>query len=355
MIGIDGSARMPSAITGPAAWTGDAMRARRDWLVALSEAEIGEIAQAVAHADRLGRALIDVDRDAFPLPTLAPRLRALRAEILRGRGFVQLRGLPVANWSRRQLATAYWGIGAHLGRAVSQNAKGHVLGHVRDLGLSPEDPNARIYQTTARQNFHTDSCDIVGLLCLQTARSGGLSCLVSSATVFNRMLATRPDLVAALMEPVCIDRRGEKHADGKGWWRAAVFNLREGELTTIYTRRYIESAQRFPEVPRLSDGYRAALDLFDATCEEPDVRLDIEFLPGDMQFLCNHVVLHDRTAYEDWPEPERKRHLLRLWICPPDGRVLPPEFASRYGSVEIGNRGGIVAPGMKLVAPLEPV
>jgi hypothetical protein len=331
------------------------MRARRDWLVALSKAEIDEITAAVAHAGRLDRDLIDIDRDAFPLPTLAPRLLAWREAMIRGRGFVQLRGLPVDRWSRRAMATAYWGIGTHLGRAVSQNAKGHVLGHVRDLGLSPEDPNARIYQTTARQNFHTDSCDLVGLLCLQTARSGGLSCLVSSATVFNRMLATRPDLVAALMEPVCIDRRGEKHADGKGWWRAAVFNLRGDEITTIYTRRYIESAQRFPEVPRLSDAYRAALDLFDAICEEPEVRLDIEFRPGDIQFVCNHAVLHDRTAYEDWPEPDRKRHLLRLWLCPPDGRVLPPEFASRYGSVEIGNRGGIVAPGMKPVAPLEPV
>ena len=344
-----------SPISGPQAWTGDEMRARRDWLVHLEAADLAEIGAAVRHARARHDDVADIVRDDFPLPTLGPRLLALRDEILDGRGFAQLRGLPVDAWPLADLAAAYWGVGAHLGRAVSQNARGHVLGHVRDLGLSAEDPNARVYQTTARQNFHTDSCDIVGLLCLRTARSGGLSCLVSSATVFNRMLARRPDLAHALTEPVCIDRRGERHADGRGWWRAAVFN-RDGEtLTTIYTRRYIESAQRFPEVPRLTAAYREALDLFDAICEEPEVRLDIEFRPGDMQFLCNHVVLHDRTAYEDWPEPERKRHLLRLWLCPPVGRALPPAFASRYGSIEIGNRGGITMPGLKPVASLEPV
>lgn len=342
-------------IAGPAAWTGDEMRTRRDWLVELAAGDLEEIAAAVRHAGTRHTDIVEITRDDFPLPSLGTRLLALRDELLDGRGFVQLRGLPVDSWSRRELATAYWGIGTHLGKAVSQNARGHALGHVRDLGLSPEDPNARIYQTTARQNFHTDSCDIVGLLCLRTARNGGLSCLVSSVTVFNRMLTRRPDLVRELMQPVCIDRRGEKHADGRGWWRAAVFNLHGRELTTIYTRRYIESAQRFPEVPRLSAAYREALDLFDALCEEPELRLDIEFRPGDMQFVCNHVVLHDRTAYEDWPEPERKRHLLRLWLCPPVGRVLPPDFASRYGSVEIGNRGGIMVPGVKLVAPLEAV
>lgn len=345
----------PGPIGGPSAWRGADMAKSEAWIYALSDREIEEIDRALADVKRRKIEILDITRAEFALPTLGPALDRIHRELLHGRGFVLIRGIPRHNYSTPDMATIFWGIGAYLGRAVSQNAKGHVLGHVRDLGLSAEDPNARIYQTTARQNFHTDSCDIVGLLCLQTARSGGLSCLVSSATVFNRMLAQRPDLAAALMEPVCIDRRGEKHADGRGWWRAAVFNLRGEELTTIYTRRYIESAQRFPEVPRLSGAHREALDLFDAICEEPEVRLEIEFRPGDMQFLCNHVILHDRTAYDDWPEPERKRHLLRLWLCPPDGRVLPPEFASRYGSIEIGNRGGIVAPGMKLVAPLEPV
>jgi len=345
---------MDGPIRAGAAWRAGEMRARGDWLVELGPADIAEIEAAVVAAQASGKDIAALTAAEFPLPTLGPRLIAWRDELLWGRGFLQLRGLPVARWSRRDAATAYFGLGTHIGRAVTQNAKGHVLGHVRDLGLDAADPNVRIYQTTARQNFHTDSCDIVGLLCLAPARSGGLSCIVASASVYNEMLARRPDLVRALETKVAIDRRGERAADGRGWWRAAVFNRDGNELTTIYTRRYIESAQRFPDAPRLDAAYREALDLFDALCEDPALRLDIAFAPGDMQFLCNHTILHDRTAYTDWPEPERKRHLLRLWLCPPVGRALPPEFATRYGSVTIGDRGGVAPPGTRPIAPLEP-
>jgi len=344
----------PTPVAGPSAWTGEEMRARGDWLVRLAADDVAEVEAALAAALAGGRDIATLSAADFPLPTLGPRLLAWRGEILDGRGFVQLRGLPVHRWTMREAATAWFGLGAHLGRAVTQNAKGHVLGHVRDLGLDAADPGVRVYQTTARQNFHTDSCDIVGLLCLRTARSGGLSCIVSSAAIHNAMLATRPDLVAELHRPLAIDRRGERAADGRGWWSAAVFNRDGPLLTTIYTRRYVESAQRHADAPRLGAATREALDLFDALCEDPRLRLDIAFEPGDVQLLCNHVILHDRTAYEEWPEPARKRHLLRLWLCPPVGRRLPPEFATRYGSVEVGARGGVAPPGTPPVAPLEP-
>ncbi|MFZ9449069.1 MAG: TauD/TfdA family dioxygenase, partial [Alphaproteobacteria bacterium] len=239
----------PTPVAGPSAWTGAEMRARGDWLVRLGDDDVAEVEAALAAALAGGRDIAMLSAADFPLPTLGPRLLAWRGEILDGRGFVQLRGLPVHRWTMREAATAWFGLGAHLGRAVTQNARGHVLGHVRDLGLDAADPNVRVYQTTARQNFHTDSCDIVGLLCLRTARSGGLSCIVSSAAIHNAMLATRPDLVAELHKPMAIDRRGERAADGRGWWTAAVFNRDGPLLTTIYTRRYIESAQRHPDAP----------------------------------------------------------------------------------------------------------
>ncbi|MBM3628738.1 MAG: TauD/TfdA family dioxygenase, partial [Alphaproteobacteria bacterium] len=185
----------PTPVAGACAWTGDEMRARGDWLVRLGEDDVAEVEAALAMALAGGRDIAALRARDFPLPTLGPRLLAWRHEILDGRGFVQLRGLPVHRWTMREAATAWFGLGAHLGRAVTQNASGHVLGHVRDLGLDAADPNVRVYQTTARQNFHTDSCDIVGLLCLRTARSGGLSCIVSSAAIHNAMLARRPDLV----------------------------------------------------------------------------------------------------------------------------------------------------------------
>src|SRR5690606_9614860 len=122
----------------------------------------------------------------------------------------------------------------------------------------------------------------------------------------------------------------------------------------IYARRYIESAQRFPDARRLTPEDREALDMFDSLANDPELRLDMEVRPGDMQFLHNHTLLHDRTAYEDWDEPEKKRHLLRLWLAAPNARPLPPVYAERYGTVTIGDRGGIICEGTKLHAPLQP-
>jgi hypothetical protein len=187
---------------------------------------------------------------------------------------------------------------------------------------------------------------------VRRAKAGGLSSIVSSVTVYNEMRARRPDLAAVLFEPICTDRGGEVPAGMKPWFTIPVFNWHAGHLTTMYVRRYIESAQRFVDVPRLTPAQIAAMDLIDTLVEDPALHLDMDFQPGDIQLVHNHQVLHDRTEYVDWPEPERKRHLLRLWLCPPDGRPLPACFAERYGSVEPGRRGGIVVPGAALTVPL---
>ena len=341
-------------VTGPSAWIGADLAQRPDeWTYRLSPAQIGEIESATRAV--LGRDIASIRRTDFPLPALGPELDRLRDEVLNGRGFVLIRGLPVEGRSIQESATAYWGIGSYFGNARSQNAKGHVLGHVRDLGLSSQDPNVRIYQTTERQNFHTDSCDIVALLCLKTAKSGGLSSLTSSMSVFNAMRQRHPDLLWRLMQPMPTDRRGEVPEGRKPWFETPVYNDYDGLLSAIYAPHYVRSSQRFPEAPRLSPEDLEALDRFDALAEDPLLRLDMEFRPGDMQFVHNHTVLHDRTAFEDWPEPERKRHLLRLWLAAPGARKLPPAYAERYGSVEVGNRGGIICRDTRLHAPLEAV
>jgi len=346
--------RPPGAVGGVAAWRGREMDARDEWTLRLEPADIAELETALADVQRRGLELARIGRDEFPLPTLAGRLDALRAELLHGRGFALLRGLPVARYTLRESATLYWGIGAHLGSAVPQNAQGHLLGHVIDVGRDENDPSARIYQTRARQFYHADSCDIVGLLCLRKAREGGESTIVSSVTVHDEMLARAPDLLAELFAPFHVDRRGEIPVGAKPWYEVPVFNWHAGALTTYYVRRYITSARRFPEVPPLTTRQEAAFDLLDAICDDPDIHLAMAFEPGDMQFLHNHQVLHDRRAYVDWEEPDRRRHLLRLWLCPADGRPLPPAYRQRWGSIEIGRRGGIRVPGVTPVAPLEP-
>lgn len=343
-------------VLGPSAWIGRDLRAREDeWIYPLSAAEIAEIDSATAAVRASGLDIADIGRSDFPLPTLGPKLDTMREEILNGRGFVVIRNLPVEGRPIADSAAAYWGIGTYFGNARSQNAKGHLLGHVRDLGLATSDPNVRTYQTTERQHFHTDSCDIVGLLCLKTAKSGGLSSLTSSMAIYNEMAKRRPDLVARLFRPFPTDRRGEVPEGKKPFFEIPIYNDYEGTLSVLYSRPYIHSGQRFPEARRLEPEDIAALDLFDELANDADLRLDMQLRPGDMQFVHNHTILHDRTAFEDWPEPERKRHLLRLWLAAPGARKLPPVYAERYGSVTIGDRGGIICPGTKLHAPLEPV
>jgi len=346
--------QLPPEQTGRAAWYGPALVGRSDWIVPFGAEELAEIDAAVRPLASASTDIARITGADFPLPALGAKLSGVLDEVLNGRGFALLRGLPVGRRAMRETAIAFFGIGAHLGRARPQNAEGHVLGHVKDLGLSSADPNVRIYQTRERQTYHTDSCDVVGLLCLKTAKRGGLSTLVSSATIFNEMRRRRPDLLAALFEPIATDRRGEVPDGMKPWFEIPVFSWYEGRLTAIYHRPYIDSAQRFAEAPRLSPAQNAALDLFDDLANDPALHLHMEFQPGDIQLVHNHTVLHDRTGFEDWDEPDRRRHLLRLWLACPGARPLPPVFAQRYGKLDPGDRGGnVIRAGVLPNAPLD--
>ncbi|WP_020698911.1 TauD/TfdA family dioxygenase [Reyranella massiliensis] len=350
------SFELPPEQTGAAAWYGPDVSRRSDWLMPLAAAEVAEVEAATRALVARNADIAAITARDFPLPTLGAKLRArVDDEVLNGRGFLLVRGLPVERWSMAESATAFFGLGAHLGSARSQNGKGHVLGHVQDLGLDVKDPNVRIYQTHERQTYHTDSCDIVSLLCLKTAKSGGLSALVSSTTIFNEMRRQRPDLLQLLFQPLATDRRGEVPEGQKPYFEIPVFNWHKGYLTAIYQRQYIDSAQRFADAPRLSPQQVEALDMFDRLANDPKLNLFMEFKPGDVQLVHNHTMLHDRTGFEDWPEPERRRHLLRLWLAADGGRPLPEIFAQRYGAVTVGDRGGIIVRGTKLHAPLEAV
>jgi hypothetical protein len=286
---------------------------------------------------------------------LARQMQSLREELLDGRGFFLMRGLPIERYSPLEAAATFMGLGAHLGNARSQNAAGHVLGHVYDVGLSSTDANVRIYQTNERQTFHTDSCDVVGLLCLREAARGGDSLLVNALTIFNEMRRTRPDLLRRLLVPMPHDRRGEVPSGMKPYFEIPVFTWFAERLTVFYQRQYFDSAQRFEDARRLTTEDRAALDYFDLLANDPTMTLSMRLEPGDLQFVHNHTLLHDRTGFQDGPDLEHKRHLLRLWLAVPGARPLSPAFAARYGSVEVGSRGGIVVPGARMTVPVTPV
>ena len=338
---------------GPAAWRGAELSRSRQWIHQLSHEDVAELEAAASEAGQGRRSLAEIRREHFALPRLTRVLDAIRRELLAGRGFVLLRGLPLERYTLLEAATIFFGLGTHLGTALSQNAQGHVLGHVKDLGYDAGDPSTRIYQTNQRQGYHTDSADIVGLLCIRPARSGGRSSIASTVTAYNEVLTRRPDLISALFEPVATDHRGEVPPGGRPWFSIPVLNWYEGHLTGIYQRRYIESAQRFTDAPRLTSRQREAVDVFDAVLDDPAVHLEMDFCPGDVQLIHNHQILHDRTAFTDDIDPRHRRHLLRLWLSPPDGRPLPPRFAERYGTVEPGRRGGVKSADGVLRAPLD--
>lgn len=345
---------IPDRFDGPAAWLGRDMSARRDeWLVELSDDQIADLESAARHYLSLGRNVGEITAADFPLEAFGDHLAALKEKLLHGIGFEVIRGLPVDRYDQRLAATIFCGVGAHLGSARSQNAQGHILGHVRDTGASSKDTHTRIYQTAERQTFHTDSADVVGLLCLQDAKEGGESLLVSALSIYNRMREERPDLLERLFDPIATDRRGEIPPGAKPYMEIPVLSWHAGHLTVFYQRQYIESAQRFDDAMRLTPEHVAALDMLDALANDPDMHLRMRLRPGDMQFVYNHSQLHDRTDFVDWPDPEQRRHLLRLWLSPTGDRELPPCFAQRYGSIEVGDRGGIITESTVLTAPID--
>ena len=353
MTEVKPTAGLPGHISGPSAWYGPQMARRDDWIRPLAASEISEIDAAITAFRASGMPMQEISERSFPLPTLGPCLKDLLRELLDGRGFVMLRGLPVERYSVEDAAIAYLGIGRYFGSLRSSNARGHLLGHVKDVGLDIKDGNTRFYQTSRRLEYHTDSADLVGLLCLATARHGGESFIASSVTVYNEIVKRRPDLVAAAFLPFATDRRGEVPAGMKPYFEIPIFNWHAGLLSGIYLRHDIEAAQaRFADAPRLTTEQVAVMDLIDELVNDPAIHLQMAFLPGDMQFLHNHQILHSRNDFEDWPEPARRRHLLRLWMAPVEGRALPHVYAPRYGKLTPGDRGGILVPGTQLSVSL---
>ena len=350
--------QMPVLPTGPIggsfAWTVPEVLKRGDWTCRLDRDDVAEIDEAVRLTRARGLGIQEIDRDSFPLGGLTTRLGALRAQIRSGLGFGYIKGLPVERYDRETLLRLYWGLCRHIGDPITQNRNGHLVGHVIDVGDTVEDANKRITQTNAELCFHTDSCDVVSLLCINRAVSGGESMIVSGVAVHDELMRRRPGLLAELYKPIYMDRRGEVPPGKKPWFGMPLFHFQNG-LFTGYSpvRQYIDSLARFPEAPRMSNAQREALDAYYALCEEERFCLKLQFERGDIQFLQNHVVFHSRTSYLDAPEGKR-RHLMRIWLSLPDGRRLPDALAEKWINIEAGTRRGGVPTDAQPVIPLDP-
>lgn len=317
----------------PAAWLPAEIESGEDWVYRFTGAEIAEIMDAAAAVERRGPPLIEVTKSNFPLPRTAATLADIYGELKDGRGLIQMRGLPVREMSRSRAAAVFWGIGAHFGRALSQNAEGHMLGHVKDLGKDYDDPLVRSYQTKAAMTFHNDACDMVALLCLNTALSGGESRVASSVSLYNEMLKRRPDLVADLCKDLYWTRHGEVAPGQEPWYKLPVFSIDEGYLSIRGASTHARKAQDLPGAERWSETRREAVALFQQLAQE--LAADLQFQPGDLQILNSHVTVHSRRPYEDSDDPSKKRHLLRLWLRNDDLRPVSDIVRETYNGIEV--------------------
>jgi hypothetical protein len=289
----------------------------------LAPAEAAEIDAALAHLAALGELdFLAITPETFPLPTLGPALAGLGHALRTGPGFLLLRGLPRERYAVDDLARIYFGLGAHIGRPLPQSWQGELLGHVIDV--SDIEAHARGYHAGGAQPFHTDNCDVVALMCLRAARSGGASRIASAGAVHNRLLAERPELLAALYGD-WVFRRMEldaQHGTGRILKTVSIFAQTDGELSCnisgSYPRRAVAAGDAV--MTRIQE---EALDAVQRIASSPDMYLDMDIGEGDIQFLNNRLLLHGRTGYEDWPDVARRRHLMRLWLELPSWPPLP--------------------------------
>ncbi len=300
------------------------------WCTHLTSPERAAIVDATNRAVDVGRTPATVERDDFQLPVLTAALSRWVEALHEGRGFVLLRGFPIDELSAEATELAYIGLGMQLGTPVGQDADASLLGHVRDEGVARTDPSVRLYRTRQRQDFHTDGSDIVGLLCLRGAKSGGESRIASSLAVYNEILRRRPELLEVLYEPMYWDRNNEQSPGEDPFFALPVFHDVDGAPRMFYIGWYIQDAQRHPHVPQLTGPQRQAMDLIESIANDPTFYLEMDFKPGDIQLLANAKILHSREGYEDHDDRDRRRHLLRLWLT-----------AHAFTSVDEVLRGGI--------------
>ncbi len=333
-------------VTDRSAWKRADVERDQSWLIQLTPADLTEIDAAIAGLRKNRRTLDTITRDDFPFPEFSVTLaRMLWGEVALGRGFAVLRGLPAERYSEDELGMLFWGIGMHLGTGVSQNAAGDKLGHVRDVGIDYHALNARGYQTSSHLKFHTDSSDVVGLLCARPAKEGGLSSVASATTVFNTILAEHPEYLPVLFGGFEFDRRGEAtpfQADVSE--RRPIFADVGGDLSMRYVPGAIRTARKKLGNP-LTELEQAALDCIDEIAAREDVCYSMMLKAGDMQFCSNYTGLHSRTEYADHEDPALKRHMLRLWLQIHGFRRLDPVMLDSDAESGWSRRWGVLPRG----------
>ncbi|MGY8872299.1 MAG: TauD/TfdA family dioxygenase [Pseudomonadales bacterium] len=311
-------------ITDPSAWKGKDLKDDDSWIYHWSDESISVLEKALENVKRKGLQVPDFTKEDFPITQLSKEIAYFNEELENGKGFILIRGLPIERYTDDEAAIIYYGLGLHMGTPVPQNLKGDMLGHVKNIGaIDPK--SVRVYETNEYLPYHADLSDVVGLLSLRKAKSGGMSSLSSAMTLYNEILGKNPEYIGLLHRLFQLE-----HLDDGEAGFTPIFSYHKGKLSARYLRQYIEMAQNNAGAP-LSNVEVEALDLIDSTLNNPDIRLDMMMEPGDIQFANNYTIFHSRTSFEDYDEVERRRHLYRLWLKMPNARELAPDFPGRNG------------------------
>lgn len=306
----------------PSAWLPNDIGPKERFVVRLDGAQLAAIDEILARTRHLAPQA--VTRAEFDHPVLAPLLKAAFDEIMSGRGFVVFSGPTPERYSEEEFERIYWGFGTHFGDAVVQSPRGDRIGHVR---YEPPGPNyaQRAYTSKGELVAHCDAHEIIGLMCVRRARTGGASSLVSSLAAHNALLTERPDLLDCLYDGYQFTtrealRRGQELTP----YTVPVFSYIDGVLSCYYNRAYIYGAEQFtgPVPPKL----REAMDFLNDFFARDENLVTFMLEPGEMSFWHNFTVLHARTFFEDDADPQFKRHLLRLWLTVPNGRRMIPVY-----------------------------
>ncbi|HHW37413.1 MAG TPA: TauD/TfdA family dioxygenase [Bacillales bacterium] len=311
-------------IKGTVAWTGKELSKDDSWIYYLTDKIIASLEYALNEVMKKGFKVPDFTKEDFPIPDLTDEIAYFVEELENGQGFLLIRGLPIQRYTDEEASIIYYGLGLHMGIPVAQNPKGEMLGHVISVG-DPNKKETRVYQTNSHLPYHTDLSDVVGLLSLRKAKSGGLSSLASAVSVYNRIVEKHPEFLSIFYRRFYFAHLGEEIPT-----LSPIFSYYQDKLSCRYLRGYIELGQEM-QGAELSKVEKEAFDLLDSILHDEEIRFDMMLEPGDIQFANNYTVLHSRTHFEDFEEPERKRHLLRLWLKMPNARNLASEFPGRNG------------------------
>ena len=285
------------------------------------------------------RPFYQITKRDFSHPALDADLAKLLAYIKTGPGLVVMRGFPVDKYTPEEMQTVYWGIGAHFGIGCSQSADGDYLGYVTNVAKA-----SRGYTTDRELSLHTDSAEIVGLLCVRAPKEGGMSIYASSLKVHEIVAREHPEYQKVLERGFRCDRRGEEapEDDPVTPYRVPVFSEAGGLLSTRFVRGVIDRGAETLGQP-LSDLEKDALAFFEEVTQRDEVRLELTLRPGEASFINNYEMLHARTGFVDHDDPAKKRLLYRLWLMgdpPPPMRKEVHLYQNRSGRMGVDPQPG---------------